>query len=921
MQRLFGSWGENLSEDDYARAVAAWVTQEHDVDHANAEAIRRRLAASEPVRLRRPGQPRDTIEPAREFAAAWVEASRGRSPRLKIDWNPDGQRVEDIVAWLQHPAVGAASVFATVSEPDARLGAELPWRLRVLGRRADGLTQRLRTNASHDELYEIRRGNRDIDLLFYDGSLREAAAHVASGRRPLNADVLIVLGGSSDGPRNRLATCRFLMGALEAGGVVVLEAPRSLEERELWVQRLLALLSRNFPFDLAVFRTAEQGQGKPPTLLCDPRLLDSLRMQTHLNALARFVDRLPEDRVIRLGERGLPIRSPGPPTATPVIVPIDTSDLDLALERLDDGDPQLDAETAPSIGRLARLVRDATDQEAALAPARFLQCQLHEPGDEQSTPVARVQPQTPYALSVRIAEPDRQWLSGARAFVAPERPADGPEGHRLTVVVWEASAQASPQHKTLWLPTRGDSDAVDFAIELPEGKSTLRARIIVLHHNRVLQTGELRARVGDETGPQFELDGLPRTRLERLDRRSRFDMGLVLNGDGTEQQLTAVAGDGAIKIDLDQADFDDFTGFIKRQLDRIALRPEDYARLDADATVTLLRNLAQKGGHLHEVLFEGHPRQLPIRDAERIHLTCAKSTSFLPLELLYRHGAPDDDAPLCPHALTDTGRCSGEGETPCPADMYTVVCPYGFWGMDRVIERYAPTPGLGQGNSFEVSETIGDRRELPVVGGSVVAASANASLVASDSVSSLVATLDELQSPAGQVADWDEWKATVEAENPGLLVLLPHHLRVGDFEFLEIGDYSELGDDARLKSGLVRDAHVAKPRRDPGPIVLLLGCQTQLARIAFDSFVGSFSRKGAAIVVSTVATVLGRHVGPAAECLAQRLHEAAAENRSFGEAMLAARRATVFDVSAMALGLAAYGDADWRLTHERPEGP
>ena len=45
------------------------------------------------------------------------------------------------------------------------------------------------------------------------------------------------------------------------------------------------------------------------------------------------------------------------------------------------------------------------------------------------------------------------------------------------------------------------------------------------------------------------------------------------------------------------------------------------------------------------------------------------------------------------------------------------------------------------------------------------------------------------------------------------------------------------------------------------------------------------------------------------------------ENESFGEAMLAARRSTVFDVSAMALGLAAYGDADWRLTLERPEGP
>jgi hypothetical protein len=164
--------------------------------------------------------------------------------------------------------------------------------------------------------------------------------------------------------------------------------------------------------------------------------------------------------------------------------------------------------------------------------------------------------------------------------------------------------------------------------------------------------------------------------------------------------------------------------------------------------------------------------------------------------------------------------------------------------------------------------------------------------------------------PASRASTWKDWTSEVGSAAPSLLVLLPHHEQSPGEEILEIGQSD------RLKSELVRIDHVRR-QDGPYPIVLLLGCETNLARIAFDNFVTRFRDKGAAVVVSTIATVLGRHASPAAGRLVELLDEEAAEGDStFGEIMVRLRRKLMATQTPMALGLTAYGDADWVLTKE-----
>jgi hypothetical protein len=137
-------------------------------------------------------------------------------------------------------------------------------------------------------------------------------------------------------------------------------------------------------------------------------------------------------------------------------------------------------------------------------------------------------------------------------------------------------------------------------------------------------------------------------------------------------------------------------------------------------------------------------------------------------------------------------------------------------------------------------------------------------------------------------------------------VLLPHTLTAESEPALEIAA-SE-----RLPRSFMSKALVGVG--DP-PIVLLLGCETALADVDFENFVIGFLRYGAAIVVGTVATVLGYQAAPVASALVTELAKAAAARKaaSFGEVIRSSRAQLLAEGHVMALSLTAYGDSDWQL--------
>jgi hypothetical protein len=519
--------------------------------------------------------------------------------------------------------------------------------------------------------------------------------------------------------------------------------------------------------------------------------------------------------------------------------------------------------------------------------ARFLQAQLVS------------YPRRTYSLAIRVGLPDDLWQSVEKPFPLAED--SDPEGHRLTVLFWEPRVSPEPQVESLWLPPRGSSQPVSFTFQVPEAIKAISARVTILHANRVLQTGLLEIG-GPGRGWTFRIDAAPRFNLEGLSSRTTFDAALV-----DAEAITAAADGRVAVLRMEDGELEDLTRFLTNQISRVATDPDSYAQLDSPGSVELLRVLAQKGGAVRETLCK-HTELESLVNAKRIHITSARSGSFFPVELLYSFEPPDETAGLCPRAAEalQAGACPGD----CSVDRRQNVCPLGFWGLNRVIERHAHQREDNRmaGDFLLRPEPVRARNPLPVSETSLLAASGRASEVKATAVDELLEVLRKRGS-ASQVSDWNAWKSRISSAAPSLLVLLPHHEQSLDEEILEIGQ----GD--RLKSELVRIDHVRRQPNGPYPIVLLLGCQTNLSRIAFDNFVTRFRDKGAAVVVSTIATILGRHASPAASRLVELLDEEAAEGDStFGEIMVRLRRKLMATQTPMALGLTAYGDADWVLT-------
>lgn len=153
----------------------------------------------------------------------------------------------------------------------------------------------------------------------------------------------------------------------------------------------------------------------------------------------------------------------------------------------------------------------------------------------------------------------------------------------------------------------------------------------------------------------------------------------------------------------------------------------------------------------------------------------------------------------------------------------------------------------------------------------------------------------------------------MRAQNPPLLVLLSHTERVHRSLALEIGSGQY-----RLASQITPSLVKAAP--DDAPVVLLLGCDTAVADREYQSFAARFREKGAALVVGTIAAVLGEHAAPVAQAVTTALHDAATraasgpQEATFGVTMRDIRRRLLGEGELMSLCLATFGDADWRLS-------
>jgi len=837
-----------------------------------------------------------------ELERAWVEAARTHEGEIRIAVHPDRREIPPTLVALLARATRVVSVHVRDRglSPDA--GWQWPLRLGFLRDAAsDSLRARIEAEVPHRGLVEIVDVHDDptCDVLVLDDP---AQLEPLRYTRSLDVNFLTVFlppGAPPSEPPLRYAT-RAAARAVRASGFGVVPLPS--ERRGGWMGAFTSALSHNEPLDvafgLATGSAARPGEIPALSLTVHPKLLLASRVSSAVEVLAKRVQERAEagDPVPRI------VVTPSMRRTLGVSLPEGITPADVVareyLRRRSSLSFDHESGAASGAADLGRALRDPPTG-LAKSGQRFVQAAVYEVSDP-AAPLACTGgfvAGAPHRVSIRVGPSDLLWLSSAP--FPDHLLSEDQDVHELSILF--RPPEGAPAEQKILLPRTGHSTVCHFELCAPAA-GTLTAQVLVFHERRILQVLVLHGPVVERaecarlpSAVRLDVEETIRVSLEDLDERTGFDAGLHLRGEG----VTGQVGSAFFFTRLDGVE--EVATRIGTEIHRVAKgMAREELPLSSQAARKLIVYLAMEGHLLLEALRRSDlPREL--EKADRIQLVTANDAIDLPLEFVYERGDPSNDADLCDGfegALRDGSCASCSPDTP----QVSKVCPLGFWGLQKVIERHRggerPPPGIDLG--LLRSEPKRGANRLRPVDALLLAASGKVQ----------AADLASLQQSTQAVAasDWHDWTVKVTSLRPPLLVALPHVTR-----FQEKLEALELGADDLLRVGSVSQAHVQAPPPGVGPVVLLLGCGTAAPEIPFQSFVSAFRLRRAAVVVATIASVLGRHAAPVAEAFVQELRSPRPAALTFGELMPLIRRRLLADGLVMALALVAYGDTDWRL--------
>ncbi|BCY10797.1 hypothetical protein [Actinoplanes sp. L3-i22] len=513
-----------------------------------------------------------------------------------------------------------------------------------------------------------------------------------------------------------------------------------------------------------------------------------------------------------------------------------------------------------------------------------------------------------HEISVRIGPHDDTWLDSGPI---EEQPLDWDE-HGATVRVFLTvnltTGVLATEPRTLVLPRQGASRELSFAFDVPAAQDTLRLSVHVYQQNRVVQVLDLVGPVADEDvtvgGARLSaVRSLLRPMPAGTGARQPFDasLGFYAGGDG---EAVIVGADRPARLDTVEL------AELQRNLTDILRRAvgEDgavNARPGSAQQTAMLRDLARFGiAFYQELVRQGFAH---LSGAVFVQVVTSEKDGAWPIEMVYDRGVPDAHARLCRRwrQALDTGRCD------CPEAPGTkarrVICPLGFWGIRMVIERrMLAGAGATRGTAVFQTDPLPGRRSLREIDAMVFAAK-HGPVSAADRGRIRDAYRRRLGLRVDEATSWRQWRRLVDSHGPPLLVLLSHNTegREQNTRVLQIGQKSEVLID------VVGTEYVVPPRQDagvPGPVVVLLGCNTAISDTPWQDPVSRFRYGSAAVVIGTVVETLG---GQAAEAACEIAVAIAGGPRRFGDLMRAARRALLAKGLAIAFSVVAFGDADW----------
>jgi hypothetical protein len=843
-------------------------------------------------------------------------------------------------AWLlARPEVGAAGVYLDEAFPsDGRTDWHWPFTLATLP--GDPLVDSLASlQRQFPPTWPFRfatasRDVRRIDILVIGAGASDALGRLLASGLRLRCCLVIVAGLGTDSSRTAEPLLRALAARVSAEGLAVLEsgnAPQNFAER---LKDFAYALTHNKTLDVALTDAFRPGV----LLFLNRDLLALSHLDTTVAHVSKRLRKLPRNAEVLLSGRSF-------------------DRLGVPRENMRAAKPRMTTRAVPPEPAGAAAPKDVADAiDAARAHYRFESesgeasavSELNRSVSAEETAAARragvpryIQQKSFRKEAGAIVEERSGYVVGepvkVQVYVGPKRddsitaPTVFPEHklpknrdtHRLQVVFHEPRQFDQPMLREIILPRLGDSSVASFVFT-PRAEGEFEGRISVLHRGRVLQTVLLHTRVVAErvslpskgSGITLEDETHVRHDWSDLGKRRQFDLAIVVNHTSTgASTLTGVAGKKAWATDLEG--IKEPVRDINSALSKVAYSVTDYGSgLDQGENPALLAELARIGADLYSRLYVDQLGKLASDgfdvgsdDITYIQVVSARADAVLPLEFLYDFSPPPDpDAEVCPQHrdALKTGLCPGDCARVSSPRRH--VCPMGFWGLKKVIERHMFDPKAAEPGGAQLVvhavEALDGRDRLDLSSGALIGHSAE---VKAAEVESLVHTLvARLGTNVPIVKDWDEWLTTVKAKHPALLVAFPHNEgRKRDMQ-LEIGGKKLFT--LRLPADYVR------PPEGHAPVVFLLGCDVAGTAEDFSHHITYFRQAGAAVVVSTIATVFGAHAVRVGEAIVSGLVQRNDTDKArIGEVIRDAKRAALLNSVPMALCVVAFGDADWRL--------
>lgn len=874
-----------------------------------------------------------------ELASAWTQVISPSAARFRITVAPLEEPVLPWFRLLREAQPAPASIFFDVNSPNAEREVAWPLRLAFLpGNGAQSLIERVRRDwPSNEHTRQVRldREHANCDLLVHVGTPRSLLKELLELNVTVKANAVFVYGPDGSSDWGDVAT--YLASILwEVRGSGYILMPDNIQDDKLAsiLNLMVAELSHAKPIDLALaISTAEDyadaGNARVDAIGGFTPSLTAFRLPQLAKSYTRRMRVMPKGTEVDLSALGGPaewltrgVRGGGHtggsplPSAPEADQHVAARSVSIDVRKLEFEHESEGASVLASVSTAIESARVPPKAEASRA-ARFLQQRSFvRRGREYMAASKGFVAGEPALIRVRIGPLEEEWNAHPAEFPVEQLP-QYLERWTLTVWLTEPDHLPQPLRSKIRLPRDGPSTECEFRFR-PRDHRRFQGRITVLHRGRVIQTAVLRAAVSAswEVAPE---DGTPsledciavRRRLGDLGHRRQFDLAFVINHDDTGRGMaTGLSARHAWIADLEQSRR--IAKDINARLSPVAKSVADYSDgLNGERGRALLIQLAQHGAWLYLYLVKQQINALgnraEIAKEPYLQIVSTRTDAVIPFEFIYEYAAPADDAELCDHwrkALQD-GECRKE----CDRKSDRKVCPMGFWGLQKVIERHALIPSLAkEGYELYLQNEPGRASDTLSLGGvAVIGASTR---VSEEAVKSVMAALCERFATEPQRArDWESWGNLVRDHHPNLLIALPHTDGNGANVSLEVGGKS-------IKAIQVLEQYVRSDGTDAKPLVALLGCDTAGSADDYGYPVVVFRGHGAAIVIATIATVFGEHAADVAKRLVKgMLPSGDAAPQRLGETLRALKREALQDNLLMPLCLVAYGDADWKLSY------